>query len=32
MNWVAFSAVTAVAVALGAVGLVGLRRRDLQPS
>jgi ABC-2 type transport system permease protein len=32
MNWVAFSAVTAVAVALGSVGLVGLRRRDLQPS
>lgn len=32
MNWLAFSAVTAVAVALGAVGLVGLRRRDLQPS
>ena len=32
MTWTPFLTVTVVAVALGSAGLVGLRRRDLQPS
>jgi ABC-2 type transport system permease protein len=32
MTWTPFLTVTVVAVTLGAAGLVGLRRRDLQPS
>lgn len=32
MNWAPFTVVTALAMALGVVGLAGLRRRDLQPS